>query len=98
MIHEAIAAAESVVYALLWWIVAAAALATAALYAVVVAGWVVWRATVAAVKAVRAWLGWRPVAELPPCAPTEGADALASPQGRTGNPVPSWARTDKEAA
>ncbi len=98
MISEAIAAAESVIRALLLWIVAAAALATVALYAVVVAGWAVWRATTAAVKAVRAWLSWRPAAELPPCAPTEGACAPVAPQGRTGNPVPAWARTDKEAA
>ena len=98
MIHEAIAAAESVIRALLLWIVAAAALATAALYAVLAAGWAVWRTTVAAVKAVCAWLSWRPAVELPPHAPTEGAGAPVASQGRTGNPVPAWARTDKEAA
>ena len=98
MIHEVIAAAEAVIRALLLWIVLAAVFATAALYALLAAGWAVWRATVAAVKAVRAWLSWRPVAEVPPHAPTEGADAPVAPQGRTGNPVPAWARTGKEAA
>lgn len=87
MIPEAIAAAESVVRALLWWIVAAAVLATAALYALVVAGWAVWRATVAAVRAVCAWLSWRPRAELPPCAPTEGVGAPGVVQARSW---PSW--------
>lgn len=98
MIPEAIAAAESVVRALLLWIVAAAVFATAVTFALLAAGWAVWRTTVAAVKAVRAWLSWRPGAELPPCAPTEGAGAPVAPQGRTGNPVPAWARIDKGAA
>ena len=98
MIPEAIAAAESVIRALLLWIVIAAVFATAALFAVVAAGWAVWRATVAAVRAVCAWLSWRPAVELPPHAPTEGAGAPVASQGRTGNPVPAWARTDKEAA
>lgn len=98
MIHEAIAAAESVILALLLWIVIGAAAATAVTFALLAAGWAVWRATVAAVKAVRAWLSWHPEAELPLCAPTEGAGAPVAPQGRTGNPVPALARTDKEAA
>lgn len=98
MIPEAIAAAESVARALLWWIVAAAALATCALYAVVVAGWAVWRATATAVRAVCAWLSWRPEAELPPQVPTEGACALVASQGRTEPHVPAWARADEEAA
>ena len=98
MIPEAIAAAESVIRALLVWIVLAAAALTAAGFAVVVAGWAVWRATVAAVKAVCAWLSWRSAAELPPHAPSEGADAPVAPQGRTGHPVPAWARSEEEAA
>lgn len=98
MIPEAIDAAEAVIRALLLWIVLAAALATAALFAVVAAGWAVWRATVAAVKAVCAWLRWRSASELPPHAPTEGADAPVAPRGRTANPVPAWARTEEEAA
>jgi membrane protein implicated in regulation of membrane protease activity len=98
VIPEAIAAAESVIRALLLWIVIAAALATAALFAVLAAGWAVWRTTVAAAKAVCAWLSWRPAAELPPHAPTEGADAPVAPRGRTANPVPAWARTEEEAA
>lgn len=93
MIPEAIAAAESVIRALLLWIVIAAVFATAALFAVVAAGWAVWRATVAAVKAVCAWLSWRPVAELPPHAPTEGADAPGGVQARS-RPAPAWARKD----
>lgn len=98
MIHEAIAAADSVVRALLVWIVLAAVVLTAALFAVVVAGWAAWRATVAAVKAVRAWLSWRPEAELLPHAPTEGAGAPVASQGRTDHHVPAWARTDTEEA
>lgn len=98
MIPEAIAAAESVILALLLWFVAAAVFATVVTFALLAAGWAAWRATVAAVRAVCAWLSWQPVAELPPCAPTEGADAPVASQGRTGNPVPAWARTDKEAA
>lgn len=98
MIHEAIAAAESVIRALLLWIAIGAAAATALTFTLVLAAWAVWRAAVAAVKAVRAWLSWRPVAELLPHAPTEGADAPAAPRGRTGNPVPAWARTEEEAA
>lgn len=94
MIPEAIAAAESVVLALLLWIVIGAAAATAVTFALLAAGWAVWRATVAAVRAVRAWLSWRPAAELPPCAPTEGADAPVAPQGRTEPHAPSWARKD----
>ena len=98
MIHEAIAAAESVIFALLLWIVIGAAAATAVTFALLAAGWAVWRTTVAAVKAVRAWLSWRPVAELPPCAPTEGASAPVASQGRTDHPAPAWARTDTEEA
>lgn len=97
MIHEAIAAADSVIRALLVWIVLAAAALTAALFAVVVAGWAAWRATVAAVKAVCAWLSWRPRAELPPQAPPEGAPAPEVVQARPC-PAPAWARTDEEAA
>lgn len=98
MIHEVIAAAEAVIRALLVWFVAAAVFATAALFALLSAGWAVWRATVAAAKAVCAWLTWRLPSEVPPQAPTEGAGAPVASQGRTGNPVPAWARTDKEAA
>ncbi|MFM9616810.1 hypothetical protein ACKI14_02470 [Streptomyces turgidiscabies] len=98
MIPEAIAAAESVIRALLLWIVIGAAAATAVTFTLLATGWAVWRATVAAVRAVHAWLSWRPAAELPPCAPTEGAGAPVASQGRTGNPVPAWARTEEEAA
>jgi hypothetical protein len=98
VIAEAVDAATTVGLALLVWIVLCAVFATAVTFALLAAGWAVWRATVAAAKAVRAWLSWRPRAELPPCAPTEGAGAPVAPQGRTGNPVPAWARTDKEAA
>lgn len=97
MIHEAIDAAESVIRALLLWIVLAAVAATAALYAVLVAGWAAWRATVAAVRATCAWLSWRLVAELPACAPPEGAPAPGVAHART-RPAPAWARTDEEAA
>ncbi len=96
MIPEAIAAAESVVRALLWWIVVAAALATAALYALLAAGWAMWR-TVAAVRAACAWLSWRHTAEVPPQAPPEGAPAPEAVQVRS-RPVPAWARTEEEAA
>lgn len=98
MIHEAIAAAESVILALLLWIVIAAVFATAVTFGLLAAGWAVWRATVAAVKAVCAWLSWRPEAELPPCAPTEGASAPEPAGARSEPHAPSWARTDKEAA
>lgn len=94
MIHEAVDAATTVGLALLAWIALAAVLATAALFAAVAAGWAVWRATVAAVRAACAWLSWRPEAELPPHAPTEDAGAPVASQGRTGNPVPAWARKD----
>jgi hypothetical protein len=97
VIHEAIAAAESVIRALLLWIALAAAVSTAALFAVVVAGWAVWRATVAAVRAVCAWLSWRLAAEVPPHVPSEGAPAPGVAQART-RPAPAWARTDEEAA
>jgi hypothetical protein len=97
VIPEAIAAAESVIRALLLWIVVAAVFATAALYAVVVAGWAVWRATVAAVKAACAWLSWRLPSEVPPHAPPEGAPAPEAVQART-RPAPAWARPDKDAA
>jgi hypothetical protein len=97
VIAEAIDAADSVIRALLVWIVLAAAVLTAALFAVVVAGWAVWRTTVAAVKAARAWLSWRPAAEVPPHAPPEDAPAPGVAQART-RPAPAWARTDKEAA
>lgn len=99
MISEAIAAAESVVRALLLWIVAAAALATTALYAVVAAGWAVWRVLRGA------WTAMRPRTDsLAPLAaeqPTEDpespcvAERIPTPPLR---PVPAWARTDKEAA
>lgn len=98
MIAEAIDAADSVIRALAVWIVVAAVLATAVTFALIAAGWAVWRATVAAAKAVCAWLTWRLPSEVPPQAPTEGAGAPVASQGRTGNPVPAWARTDKEAA
>ena len=98
MIAEAIDAAVSVGWALLVWIVLCAVFATAALFAVVAAGWAVWRATVRAAKAVCAWLSWRLTAELPPQAPSEGASAPVAPQGRTGHPVPAWARSEEEAA
>jgi hypothetical protein len=94
VIPEAIAAAESVVRALLLWIVLAAVFATAATFAVLAAGWAVWRATVAAVKAVCAWLSWRPVAELPPCAPSEGGSTPEPARARTEPHAPSWARKD----
>lgn len=97
MIAEAIDAAVTVIRALAVWIVLAAVVLTAALFAVVAAGWAVWRATVAAVKAVCAWLSWRSVAELPPQAPPEGAPAPEAVQTRS-RPAPAWARTDKEAA
>ena len=93
MIHEVIAAAEAVIRALLLWIVLAAVFATAALYAVLAAGWAVWRATVAAVKAVCAWLSWRPEAEVPPCAPPEDAPAPEVAHARS-HPAPAWARKD----
>lgn len=95
MIPEAIGAAESVIRALLLWIVLAAALATAVTFAVLAAGWAVWRATVAAVKAVCAWLSWRPAAELPPHAPPEGAPAPGGVQARSR---PAWAHADTEEA
>lgn len=94
MIAEAIDAATAVGLALLVWIVLAAAVATAALFAVVAAGWAVWRATVAAVKAACAWISWRLVVELPPQAPPEGASVPVAPRGRAANPAPSWARKD----
>ena len=97
MIHEAIAAAESVIRALLLWIALAAAVSTAALFAVVVAGWAVWRATVAAVKAVCAWLSWRVAPEVPPCAPTEGAGAPGVVQAPSRS-APTWAHIDTEEA
>ena len=97
MIPEAIAAAESVIRALLLWIVLAAAVLTAALFALVVAGWAVWRTTVAAVTAVCAWLSWRHTAEVPPQAPPEGAPAPGVVQAHS-RPAPSWARTEEEAA
>ena len=97
MIAEAIDAAVSVGWALLVWIVLCAVFATAALFAVVAAGWAVWRATVRAAKAVYAWLSWRPGAEVPPQAPPEGVPAPEAVQARS-RPVPSWARTEEEAA
>jgi hypothetical protein len=97
VIAEAIAAAESVIRALLVWIVLAAVVLTAAGFAVVVAGWAVWRATVAAAKAVCAWLSWRLASELPPQDPPEGAPAPEVAHART-RPAPSWARTEEEAA
>ena len=97
MIAEAIDAAESVVRALAVWIVLAAAVLTAALYAVVAAEWAVWRATVAAVKAVCAWLRWRPEAEVPPHAPTEGAGAPGVAQAPSRS-APTWAHIDTEEA
>ena len=97
MIHEAIGAAESVIRALLVWIVLAAAVLTAVGFAVVAAGWAVWRATVAAVRAVRAWLSWRLPPEVPPQALPEGAPAPGVAQARS-RPAPAWARTDEEAA
>ena len=97
MIHEVIAAAEAVIRALLLWIVLAAVFATAALYAVLAAGWAVWRATVAAVKAVCAWLSWQPAAEVPPHAPTEGAGAPGVAQAPSRS-APTWAHIDTEEA
>jgi hypothetical protein len=93
VIAEAIDAAEAVIRALLVWFVAAAVFATAALFAVVAAGWAVWRATVAAAKAVRAWLSWCLPSEVPPQAPSEGAPAPGVVQARS-RPVPAWARKD----
>jgi hypothetical protein len=103
VIHEAIAAAESVVRALLVWIVAAAALATAALYAVIAAGWGVWRAVRAAMpRRAPTACAWRPWKRARPLAP---AVALTEPPGAPealhaipARPTPSWARTDKDAA
>lgn len=94
MIHEAIAAAESLILALLLWIFLGAAAATAVTFALLAAGWAAWRATVGAVKAARAWLSWRPVAELPPCAPTEGGSTPEPARARTEPHAPSWARKD----
>lgn len=99
MISEAIAAAESVVRALLLWIVIGAVFATVALYAVVVAGWAMWRVLRGA------WTAMRPRTDsLAPLAaeqPTEdpespcAAERIPTPPLR---PVPARARTDKEAA
>jgi hypothetical protein len=97
VIAEAIDAATIVARALAVWIVLAAAVLTAALFAVVAAGWVAWRSTVAAAKAVRAWLRWRHTSEVPPQAPPEGAPAPEVAHARS-RPAPAWARKDKEIA
>lgn len=94
MIAEAVDAAVSVGWALLVWVLLLAVFATAALFAVVVAGWAVWRVTVRAVRAACAWLSWRPEAEVPPHAPTEGASAPESAGARSEPHAPPWARRD----
>jgi hypothetical protein len=99
VIAEAIDAADSVVRALLVWIVLAAAVLTAALFAVVAAGWAVWR------MLSGAWAAAAPRADsLAPLAAEQPTADPESPRAAERNPatphrtVPAWARTDEEAA
>lgn len=95
MIAEAVDAALAVGWALLAWVVVLAAVGTVGLYAVVVAGWVVWRV-------VRgAWAAMGPRTDsLPPLAaeqPTEDREPPDVTGGRSGpplRPTPTWARKD----
>ena len=97
MIHEAIAAAESVIRALLLWIVIGAAAATAVTFAVIAAGWAICRVLRGAWAAAASS---RTLSRR--CGAVEGSGVArdvrephmaAEPPSR-----PSWARTDKEAA
>ncbi len=88
MIHEAIDAALTLGLALAVWVLLLAATATAALYTLVVAAAFAWLAVTRACAACLAAVQRGRVAESDPGA-QETADARA---------VPTWARTDKEAA
>lgn len=99
MIAEAIDAATAVGLALLTWIVLAAAVLTAALFAVVAAGWVVWRVLSGA------WRRGRP--RKPVTAPLAAEQPAGDPEplcAAERNPAtphrtpPTRARTDTEEA
>lgn len=104
MIAEAIDTAVTLGWALLAWIVLTAVFATAALYAVIAAGWWVWRGVWRAVRALIARrapsaCATRALGRAVALAPSE---KLHGPPGALhANPprtTPTWARTDKEAA
>lgn len=91
MIAEAIDAATAVGVALLVWIV----LAAAVLFAVVAAGWMVWR------MLSGAWAATAPRTDsLAPLAAEQPAEGPESPGAAERNPatphrtVPAWARKD----
>lgn len=95
MIHEAIDAADSVIRALAVWIVLAAAVLTAALYALLAAGWAAWR------MLRGAWAATAPRTDsLAPLAaeqPTEDPEPPRAPERNTATPhrtAPTWARKD----
>lgn len=96
MIAEALEAAWMVASALAAWIVAGVVAVTVGLYAVVVAGWGIWRM----LRAV--WGVMAPRTDsLPPLAaeqPAAAPESQGMTERRSAPHMPSWARTDKEAA
>lgn len=88
MIHEAIDAALTLGWALAVWVLLLAATATAALYTLVVGAALAWLAVTRGVAACLAAVQRAGVPEV-------GAGAQKTADGRT---VPTWARTDEEAA
>lgn len=88
MIHEAVDAAVTLGWALAVWVLLLAFTATAALYALVVA-------TVLACTAVTRGCAACLAAVQRAGVPEVGAGAQETADGRA---VPTWARTDKEAA
>lgn len=88
MIHEAIDAAITLGWALAVWVLLLAATATAALYTLVVGAALAWLAVTRACAACLAAVQRAGVPEV-------GSEPQETADGRN---VPTWARTDKEAA
>lgn len=104
MIAEAVDAAIAVGWALLVWIVLTAVAATAALYAVIAAGWWVCRGAWRTVRALiprRAPSACATRALGRTVALASGETLPAPPEAHHVNPprtTPTWARTDTEEA
>jgi hypothetical protein len=97
VIAEALEAVWVVASALAAWIVVGVVAVTVGLYAVVVAGWGIWRGVTAAYAAAGLRRPQEPAGA--PQAPSCGSrDAGTPPRASQAPSRPSWARTDKDAA
>ena len=95
MIAEALDAARLVASALAAWLVVGGVAVTVGLYAVVVAGWGIWRVVRSAWGAVGPRTdSLAPLADEQPAEDREPPDVSDGHSGPPLSPTPSWARKD----